>query len=132
MLSQKKTITIHGKCMGSIEKYTRNCARKCAEESVISMKKIFKTLVILIAVFCAASTPTFACAKKASDIVTGSACSIAEINNLEKAKHSQVNDNFKMKNEKNLRPVRLSPEIPKTTGDDCIFGNCLYKSVLGK
>lgn len=96
------------------------------------MKKIFKTLVILVAVFCAASTPTFACAKKAGDIVTGSACSIAEINNLEKAKHSQEKVDSKLKNERNLRPVRLGPEIPKTTGDDCIFGNCLYKSVLGK
>lgn len=110
-------------------------------ESVISMKKIFKTLVIFVTVFCAVSilpsvnpfaTPTFACAKKADDVITGSACSIAEINNLEKAKHSQEKVDFKLKNERNLRPVRLNPQIPKPMGDDCIFGNCLYKGVFGK
>lgn len=97
------------------------------------MKKIFKTLVILVAVFCVASAiPSCACAKKAGDVVTGSACSIAEINNLEKAKHSQEKVDVKLKNERNLRPVRLNPEIPKTMGDDCVLGNCLYKSVIGK
>lgn len=112
----------------------KKVCQKCAKESVIIMRKIFKTLVILFAVFCTASAmPTFAaCAKNPKDIVTGSACSIAEINNLEKAKHSQEKVDSKLKNERNLRPVRLNKEIPKTVGDDCIFGICLQNTILGK
>jgi hypothetical protein len=97
-------------------------------ESVEAVKEIFKTLVILLATFLV--VPAFACSQKNSGGFTGGACSIAEINNLEKSKSLQVKVNFNQ--EKNLRPVRIVPEMQKIISDNCIFGICLEKKILGR
>lgn len=82
------------------------------------MKKIVYTLVILIAVSCvqyASACP------QAEGSMTGGACSIKELKNLEKSKTLQEPNLINL--EKGLRPVRVSPEKKKPGCD--VFGLCL-------
>lgn len=63
---------------------------------------------------------------------TGSACSVKELQKLEK---QRTQDNagfsgFNLKGEKNLRPVKLSPEVKNPEQTQCIF--CLQESLFGK
>ena len=105
------------------------------------MKKIFLTPVVLfVAVFivlCGLSiseTSVMACSQKTTQDITGGACSIAELRNLE---DSSADENSKFfgyhpRGEKDLRPVRIKQSDSKRTGDRCLFGMCLYKSLLGQ
>ncbi|MFA7658437.1 MAG: hypothetical protein WCY19_03290 [Candidatus Gastranaerophilaceae bacterium] len=93
------------------------------------MKKIFSTLAVFVAVSCV--MPAFACPQEKAEITTGAACSIAELNNLEKSKRTQEKFNLDPKGSKDLRPVRLVVPEAKT-GDGCqLFGMCLNQN-LGK
>lgn len=92
------------------------------------MKKVFKTLVVLFVMFC--TVPAFACSQKTTGSITGGACSIKELNNLENSKIVKGKTNqFLYGTERNLRPVK--PNFEKiNTGSDCIFGMCLYRNLL--
>lgn len=88
------------------------------------MKKILTTLVILFA----ASSVQFAsaCSQSSAESITGAACSIKDLKALEKGKTSQEKV-LSPQNEKNLRPVRMNPEMQKSDDDECLFGMCLTK-----
>ncbi|MDD3435725.1 MAG: hypothetical protein PHC64_01080 [Candidatus Gastranaerophilales bacterium] len=87
------------------------------------MKKIFS-----ISVICAvlATGQVLACGQKESGTITGGACSVSELMNLEKNKIVLAKKDTL---ERNLRPVR--PQIfMKNAGNDCLFGICPYKNIL--
>lgn len=90
------------------------------------MKTTLNTLAILLTMIFAMQA--FACPPQGENI-TGGACSVKDIKNLEKSK-MQEGVNFNLKGEKNLRPVRLNPEITKPDESQCIF--CLQKVIFGK
>lgn len=101
------------------------------------MKKIFKTPAVLLAaaVFLMTCEPaiTIACSQKTTGDITGGACSIAELRNLENKRASEDGKifSFHPKGEKDLRPVPLQ-SISKKSGERCLLGTCLYKSLLGE
>ena len=108
--------------MVSIERYVA--------ESRNSMEKMIKALLVLGAIFCV--VPAYAaCSHNTSETMSGAACSIKELNDLEKNKTVQEKV-LTPEREKDLRPVRLNQETPKINGDDCLFGNCLQKTLFGK
>lgn len=91
------------------------------------MKKIFKTLVVLFAVLC--SGVAFACSQDTNvqaGGITGGACSIAELNNLENAKTVKERVNLSSPTGRDMRPVRKSSQITKLN-DNCSYGLCLYR-----
>lgn len=95
------------------------------------MKKIYNAMLItcfaLYFLFCGNSAS--ACSQKGvNGQITGGACSIEELNNLENAKIQKGRMNFLSKQERDLRPYR--PFIESQKSADCIFGNCLYKTIL--
>ena len=94
------------------------------------MKKMFTTLVV----FCVAlfALPACGCSQENSANITGGACSIKELNNLEKSKNQQMDIDSKSKVGIDLRPVRINPEIRKSEDSTCVFGKCLYKTILDK
>lgn len=104
------------------------------------MKKIFLTPVVLFAAVLLVNCATYsaeyrdsvwACSQKTTGDITGGACSIAELN-LENKRAGEDGKffGFHPKGEKDLRPVPLQ-SISKKTGERCLFGTCLYKSLLG-
>lgn len=94
------------------------------------MKKIISTTSVVVAVFCAMSV--LACSQKVTELTTGGACSISELENLEKAKTKQENSNLTLGEGRNLRPVRIKSEPTKFDyNSGCLLGNCLYKILLG-
>lgn len=92
------------------------------------MKKIFKTLVIIFAMLFA--VPTLACTQKMTGVITGGACSISELNNLERSKIKQGKMNSLPYGERYLRPVKIVPVMSKSNNDNCLFGMCLYRNIL--
>ena len=94
------------------------------------MKKIFLTPVMLLLLIFA--EPALACSQEKIGEVTGSACSVKELMNLEKQKNANANVNQDSKRERELRPVRLVPQAPTKDSDKCLFGMCLMKSLLEK
>lgn len=63
---------------------------------------------------------------------TGSACSVKDIQNLENQRMQEKAD-FNLgglKEGKNLRPVKINPEIKNPEETSCIF--CLQEGVFGK
>ena len=66
-----------------------------------------------------------ACALKGTE--TGSACSVKELQNLEKTKMQETGF---VKGEKNLRPVRITPEIKNPEQTQCIF--CIQRGLFDK
>lgn len=121
MFFDKKTLTMNGKY------------RKDFIESVEVMKNVFTTLVIFsVALFTIyAATPVYSCSKESKEIITGSACTIKELQNLEKAKNPVERLNLEPKGERDLRPVRYTQEITNIKLKECKFGVCLPKSLLG-
>ena len=98
------------------------------------MKKIFQNFAVVMtaALVVCFAIPVLACSNKESGIVSGSACSIADINALEKSEKINNEINSMPKGEKDLRPIKLSPNMEKQSGDKCIFGMCLYQNLLGE
>lgn len=95
------------------------------------MKKIFKTLVIIYVVLFATSTVlACSCSTNTTGVVTGGACSISELTNLEKYKAEKGKWDFLAKPERNLRPVKPTLEIHKINNENCLFGMCLYRTIL--
>lgn len=96
------------------------------------MKKIFNTLVIFCVAFCTifcAEQALATCPQKETEIVTGAACSIKELN-LEKNKTAQEKINLSPTKERNLRPVKINSRVQQSDGDNCLLGMCLYRSLL--
>lgn len=87
------------------------------------MKMIFCAIMSL-SLICF-SMQAFACPLKGE--TTGSACSVKDIQNLEKAKMQETGF---VKGEKNLRPIRITPEIKNPEQPQCIF--CLQEELFGK
>lgn len=99
------------------------------------MKKIFRNFVVAsVAVLVVSfAMPVFAdCQKKETEIVSGSACSISDLKTLEKNKNMGDEINSMTAKEKDLRPIKLNPKSEDALGDNCLFGMCLYKNILGK
>lgn len=94
------------------------------------MKKIIKTLVMLSILTLA--LPSFGCGEDKLYGITGGACSISELRNIEKNRIATDKDGLNPKRVIDLRPVRLTPEKSKFQEDECLFGSCLYKTLLGK
>ena len=94
------------------------------------MKKFFLVPVVLLVMLCGESV--LACSQEATGNITGGACSISELNNLEKAKNATEKASLDSKGVKDLRPVKLVPQVPKSNDDSCLFGMCIYKTLLGK
>lgn len=94
------------------------------------MKKMLKALMVMCALFFV--LPVYSCSQTEGNI-TGGACSIKELQNLEKNKTSQEKSFFQQsKPERDLRPVRSNPEIRQMPPEGCVFGRCLFKEVLNK
>jgi len=83
--------------------------------------------LVFCAVFCA--IPIYACSQNTADYATGGACSIKELNNLEKAEKLQANADETA--ERDLRPVKIVPKNVKFNEDYCVYGSCLRKKILG-
>lgn len=100
------------------------------------MKKMKMPLVLLAAVFAVAGfsiAPALAaCSKSNETITTGSACSIQDLNNLEKNTSVQEKLTTEPKREKDLRPIRLEGGMQKPQLDKCVLGTCIYKTLLGR
>lgn len=102
------------------------------------MKKIVNSLVTICAAFAVLSvlfcTSVYAaCTQNEAEVVTGGACSIKELQNLEKHRTEKSKMNFLPYGQRNLRPVRQQVQVmPKMGDDDCLFGRCLYKSLINK
>lgn len=94
------------------------------------MKNIFKMLAILLALFC--TMPVIANCTKQAGSMTGGACSIKELNNLEKINRKQEKFSLNLKHRRNLRPVKLNPEITTPCNVYCLFNMDLQKDILGK
>lgn len=96
------------------------------------MKKISNSLVLTCAVFSLSCilTSVYACSQDTAGFLTGGACSVKELKNLEKTNVLQKRKNFLPSGERNLRPVRQVPGVAKSDDDDCLFGMCLYKKIL--
>jgi len=88
------------------------------------MKKIFKTLVVLFAMLC--SGATFACSQNPVGSITGGACSIAELNNLENNKTVKERINLLPQVGRDLRPIQRNSQITKIY-ENCNFGTCFYR-----
>lgn len=93
------------------------------------MKKILKALTVICAFIFV--LPVYSCSQNEGNI-TGGACSIKELQNLENSKTSQEKVFFQLKPERNLRPVRSNTEIRQMPPEGCNFGRCLLKEVLEK
>ena len=106
---------------------------KSKNESVEVMKKVFQILAVSVAVFYMSVLPVCSsCPIKLTENITGAACSIQEANNLQKSKPVK-NDIGSMPNSKrDLRPVRMSPEIQKSNAGDCLFGMCVHRMIWDK
>lgn len=91
------------------------------------MKKILSALVII----CVASvTPAFAkCATKETEIITGSACSINELNNAQPQLKSEKRLVPEPRSQRNLRPVRRTATISNQSTCPSII--CLNRILLG-
>lgn len=104
------------------------------------MKKIVNSLVAFCAVTTAigmlscgaVNTSVYAaCPQGTAEVVTGGACSIKELQNLEKHRTEKSKLNFLPYGQRNLRPVRQQvQQTPKTGDDNCLFGGCLYKKLI--
>ena len=91
------------------------------------MKKIFKTLVVLFALLC--SGVAFACSqdvKSGAGGVTGGACSISELNNLENNKTVKERINLSSGVGRDLRPIQRNSQMTKLN-ENCTYGTCLYR-----
>ena len=96
------------------------------------MKKIFGTLVVFCVVSCTifCAEPVFAaCSQEPTEIVTGAACSIKDLN-LEKNKTAQEKVNLSPTKERNLRPIKPDSGMSQSVDNDCILGMCLYRNLL--
>ncbi len=106
---------------------------KSKNESVKVMKKIFQTLAVSAAVFYMAFLPVCAsCPIKLTENITGAACSVPELNKLEKGRSMKENLYSKPKSERDLRPIRVTSEMNKWNNSDCLFGTCFYKTILAR
>lgn len=106
---------------------------KSKNESVEVMKKIFQILAVSATVFYMSILPACAsCPIKLNENITGAACSIQETNNLQKSKPVKENTDSISKNKRDLRPIRISPEIQKSNVDDCLFGMCIHRMIWDK
>jgi hypothetical protein len=99
------------------------------------MKKVFKMLTLL-AVFVSLIflyNPAYsACLQKFNGSATGGACYIKKENNIEKDKNTKEKTDSITKIERNLRPVKRSPELYQLKYNECLFGKCFYKTILSK
>lgn len=93
------------------------------------MKKMSKALIVICAFIFV--LPVYSCSQTEGNI-TGGACSIKDLQNLEKSNASQEKGFFQLKPERNLRPVRSNPEIRQMPPEGCVFGRCFLKEVLEK
>jgi len=97
------------------------------------MKKMFTTLVVFcVAQFALFALPVCGCSQENATDMTGGACSIKELKNLEKMKNQQGQIGSEPKVEVDLRPVRYNAEMKATEDKGCLFGQCLYKTILGE
>lgn len=98
------------------------------------MKKISNSLVLACAVFSLAcsSTSVYACSQDTAGFMTGGACSIKELKNLEKTKNLQERKKSQSDIERNLRPVRQIPNEQKIINKNCLFGKCFYRQILDR
>lgn len=98
------------------------------------MKKMFKMMIILGCAFC--TIPVFAtCSSEKAGTVSGAACSIAELKSQEMNRTEKGRTNLgdmESKGEMNLRPVQMNTEVKAAPNGACVFGMCLYKSLLDK
>ncbi len=92
------------------------------------MKKILCTLVVLFAASCVCA---YACSLDQGSI-TGGACSIKNLENLETKSAQPKKENWaKLPDDKDLRPVNIYQGTIKSNDNVCLFGPCL-RSRLGK
>lgn len=89
------------------------------------MKITINTLVIILVMLL--TLPAFAVCPVHKGKLTGSACSINDIKNVE---NQRTQEKVNLKGEKNLRPVKVTPEIKNSEESQCIF--CLQEALFGK
>ncbi len=96
------------------------------------MKKIFIPLVLTFAIFCFSCTLTsvYACIQDSAGYITGGACSIKELQNLEKNKSEQNKYQFQKKNGIDFAPNMRPSQIQSIDSFNCLFGMCLYRKIL--
>jgi len=93
------------------------------------MKMTLIMLTILLAMF--GAVPVFASCPVRNGELTGAACSVNGIKNLEKSKmQMQEKVDFNPKTERNLRPVKSNLEIRNPDEESCIF--CMQEAIFGK
>lgn len=102
------------------------------------MKKMFKALLIFCVAFwtVASAAPVFAgchgfVVQGKGGQITGGACSIKELNNLENTRTVKGKTNIMPDGGRDLRPIKSKSEMSQS-GGNCLLGICLYQTILRK
>lgn len=94
------------------------------------MKKIFITLAVIVLIFVAAPVLA-ACRTKITGNMTGGACSIDELNNLDKTQMSEKKGGITLNTERDLRPVKIKSKAVPYRYSNCLLKMCLYQLFEG-
>lgn len=98
------------------------------------MDKIFYAVTISIfasLVVSFLSTPAFTCSGSRG-VVTGGACSIAELNGMSKYKYAQENSSTGPTSARDLRPVKVVDSSDSTGDSICRVGLCLSEKIFSR
>lgn len=93
------------------------------------MKKILILLgIIFVAVFYA--TPAFSCSLNEKDIMTGAACSVKELNEMQRNNFQQERINVNPEDESDFRPLKNKGKKGSEFHMGCPYGMCIQKSLF--
>ena len=93
------------------------------------MKKILIWPAVLFVTLTIA--PAFSCTEGKNGEITGAACSIKELNNLE-TRNKILENGQTAKFNWTFKPQKSNSELLRPDDKDCLFGMCLYKTILGE
>lgn len=95
------------------------------------MKKMFSLFMFFLAL--GILNPVFSnCSKDEKEIVTGAACSIAELNSRANDGRDMEKSNAMIVGGRDLRPVRIHDETPNINKTSCFWGQCLSREIFDK
>lgn len=95
------------------------------------MKEIFSIVVVFLVLFIA--VPAFSsCPREEKAVVAGAACSIDELNSVDRNGNLRENSKIVVVKERNLRPVKIHKEISPIEESGCFWGRCLSKQIFNK
>lgn len=95
------------------------------------MKKIFSIFMFFLVL--GILNPVFSnCSRDEKEIVSGAACSIADLNSHNKNDNSMEKSKVIVVKERDLRPVRIPQESFNTEKTGCFWGQCLINEIFNR